>query len=294
MFGVLENGAGLRPGQERVVGRQHEPGVGRLDRHESTRSRGRHRVLAGLHCVARCLRAAHPLHAIGLQLGNEVNAVLLDDLVEHVEHGIIVMRIGNDDLVLELRLQEVGIVARCIGRRHHVLVVAVGKGKHEQSGEAALRILVGIGHLVPADRLVGQQQAALCPVVKIMQRLQMGDVDFQILAKKLFFDAGVVVLAEVDHDVDLHARKLALEAALDAKALRHLVTAGIHGQLPALLECCLVQVLQRLAGAIALHGRGGCSRRSGRRSTLLRLHPRRQHGERKDRDRQQFQRHQRL
>jgi len=61
-----------------------------------------------------------------------------------------------------------------------------------------------------------------------MQCLRVRHVDLQILAQQLLFNAGVVVFAEIDHDVDLQTRKSAFESGFDAKALRDLVTACIR------------------------------------------------------------------
>ncbi|WP_354602657.1 hypothetical protein [Uliginosibacterium flavum] len=83
----------------------------------------------------------------------------------------------------------------------------------------------------------------------------MRNVDLQVFAQQLLFNSGIVIFAQIDHQIQLHARKLALKSSFDRESLGYFITASVDRELAAFLERGLIQILQALTASITLNDR---------------------------------------
>lgn len=115
--------------------------------------------------------------------------------VEGVENGIIVVGVGEDQLVLELGLQEVCELLRAI--LNVVGVPHVQPVDDVEAGVRAIRVLEVVVYLVPAGRLVGEEDALRLPARVVVQGLEDDAVDIHVIGGDLTVNVAIVVLGDV-------------------------------------------------------------------------------------------------
>ncbi len=171
--------------------------------------------------------------------------MLADDAVELIEHGIVVVGVGEDQAPLPLRIEVVDRIAWrfCFG--HQSGVDDVGEAEDIDGYVGAVGIAEVRINLVPTQGLVEQQTPLCLPAIEVVQGLQVRDIALKLAPRKLIVDACVMILAEVDEDADVHSRKARFEGVLVGRLPIGEITPGIRDQVGAFGERGLVELLQR-------------------------------------------------
>lgn len=235
---VLQDGAGLRPGDEaaRRFGEGDVVGGGRLQAEGGGEGGNVGAVGVGDEGGGGG-GAADPAGVLGEEGVEPREALVAEDEGEGVEHGVLVGRgceqmrgalrgslldfgsveivmgcdcegkkgrtyvvvgVGEDELVFELGLEVVGVLLGAVG---DVLAVPdVGPAEDADAGEVALRVFVLVVDLIPAEGLVGQEGALGLPARVVVERLEDDAVDIQTVRGELAVDLGGVSDALVSRD----------------------------------------------------------------------------------------------
>lgn len=262
--GHLQVGARREAGGFGLVGRA-EDGVGRGGAADPAGVLGEEALEPGL---AELLDAVVVVSRF-LLFTDGVEAVVFLDLhkVELPQDGVIIVGVGQDQLVLELGLEEV-LVRRERGIRELVRVPEQAPREDVDAVVAggAAGVLEGRVDLVEAEGRVVEQGALVGPARVVVQRLQDDAVDVDVVVRELVVEVAVVVLGQVDGDVERHARELGLEGGLEGVLLRRLVAAVPAGHDAALGQGGLVDLVERAAldgcGGVIGGGQGGLAQQA--------------------------------
>src|SRR3984893_6133633 len=123
-------------------------------------------------------------------------AVLLHDRVESVESGVIVRRIGADELALEINLQEVDGGRRDIFHPYAIGVVRIEHRVCIQRDPRAVLVPHGHADSVKFIRLEMQQPSTRIPADKVLNGLKNYHIGFDFVGAHLLFDLGIENIAE--------------------------------------------------------------------------------------------------
>lgn len=189
---VLENTDRLRPRDE-VAGRRGEGEVERRSGCETDGGgEGRDERPIGVGYQRRGgIRASHEARVLLKESVEPLDTLRLEGQVERIQHGVVVIGEGEDELVLELGFQEV----RELDRAGAVHEVGVPYGCPVENQEAVVEpVLVseGLKDLVEAERLVGKQHALGLPAREVVECLQCDAVDEYVAGRELSVNLNCV------------------------------------------------------------------------------------------------------
>lgn len=154
--------------------------------------------------------------------------VLGSHQIEGEENGVVVVGIGKNKLILELRFQVVCEFFRGGGVVHIVGVPDVGPAVDEETGVGTVRILEVAKHMLPAGGLIREQSSLRLPSGVVVQRLEYYAIHIQIVRSDLPIKVDIVVLRKVDGKVQRHAWEACFKGLLEAILLMHLISLKIE------------------------------------------------------------------
>lgn len=165
--------------------------------------------------------------------------------VESEEDGIVVVGVGQDELVLELRAKPVVPLDGGLATRKLLAVPGVepGDDEHAVVGRGAVGLELGQDRVMAKGRVV-EEGILGTPAGVVVQGLEDDAVDEDVVGGDLVVEVAVVVLGEVDSDVEGHAGELGLKGSLQAVLLGELVTSVPEGDDTALGESGLVDLVE--------------------------------------------------
>ena len=236
VLGVAEDGRALAPCEEGVLALGDDPGqsarAGVVSADADLRS-------SDSHLIAWRVGAATKAQLLLSERIEPLPAVDVDVFLEEKQGGVVVLRKRRGDAAAPLGVDQVlgrGGPAAC--------AMHEAEGERADGDEITIRVLEAFVHLIKTGGAVAHEHTERLPAVEVEGGLKMGDVGNQVPISQLPIDADVVVLAVVDHDLEIDRRECSPERVGGSVLLRCEIPTGVHGELAALGACGGVELGQ--------------------------------------------------